>query len=126
MADLTRRNVIRQLGAKRIEEVEIGVLSPETVEDKATMRLREWSRKTLMCRVRSTSWNGVEGFDMSRIGFLILLLAAQLFLPASSWAGGWCVLESGKYKVVSHEIKSPKVWIHGKFAGETSWVWIPT
>ena len=41
MADLTRRNVIRQLGAKRIEEIEIGILSPETVENKATMRLRE-------------------------------------------------------------------------------------
>lgn len=61
---------------------------------------------------------------MSRIKFLVLLLAAQVLFQASSWAT-WCTLESGNYKIISNGTKSPSVWIHGKFVGETSPVWIP-
>ncbi len=62
---------------------------------------------------------------MSRMMFLIPLLAAQMFFPAASWAESWCTLESGDYKVVSHGVKGPKVWILGNFVGQTSTVWIP-
>ena len=50
MADLTRRNVIRQLGAMGVEIV---VLVPEQDGDDAGMMLREWNREMLL---KSLSW----------------------------------------------------------------------
>ena len=53
MADLTRRNVIRQLDAMGVEDFEIGVLVPEQDGDDAKMMLREWNRETLL---KSLGW----------------------------------------------------------------------
>ncbi len=53
MADSTRREVIRQLDAMAIEDMEVGVLISGRKDGSSRMMLREWNRAHLL---KSLKW----------------------------------------------------------------------
>ncbi len=64
MADSTRREVIRQLDAMAIEDMEVGVLIPGRKDGSSRMILREWNRAHLL---KSLKWLMVKNLSGGHI-----------------------------------------------------------
>ncbi|MCY3769290.1 MAG: DNA-primase RepB domain-containing protein [Gammaproteobacteria bacterium] len=87
MADSTRREVIRQLDAMAVEDLEVGVLTPERKNEPARMILRQWNRENLL---KSLRWLMVKNLSGSHIFIRPYGSQGLIFvddLAASSLAG---------------------------------------